>query len=259
MDQLELFTDNSPSVSSELPPYTVRESGRAKHVSIKISVEGEVELVIPPRFDRSQLAKIIQKRRDWILKTRQRLLKEQKDVAPQWTAQRPDTVELRWNSPYAQDQPETWQVSYETGTGPTICIPTPGKLLKVRGNIDYLPNCQQVLKKWLSHKARRDLVPWLRQLSFEIDLPFKQVSIRGQKTRWASCSSRKDISLNYKLLFLPTELVEYVFVHELCHTIHMNHSKKFWGLVGEKMAGYEQWRDDLKTGWRYVPRWVEGE
>ena len=257
MAQLELFS--TPSGQPSLPAYTVRESARAKHVSIKISMKGEVEVVVPPKFDRQKLPALLEKRRGWILKTCDRILSEQQDTATNWETERPEAIELRYQTPYASDTPpETWQVLYKAANGPTICVPTPSKVLKVKGQIDHLPTCQSVLKKWLIHKARRDLIPRLRQISFDVDLGFKQGSVRHQKTRWASCSSRKDISINCKLLFVPAEIVDYVFVHELCHTIHMNHSKKFWNLVGEKMPGYEQWRDELKTGWRYVPRWAEG-
>jgi hypothetical protein len=98
----------------------------------------------------------------------------------------------------------------------------------------------------------------LRELSFDINLPFNRISIRGQKTRWASCSTQKNISLNYKLLFLPPDLVHYVFVHELCHTVYMDHSSAFWRLVSEKQPDYQHFRHQIRDGWRYIPRWVEG-
>ncbi|MEO0396928.1 MAG: SprT family zinc-dependent metalloprotease [Cyanobacteria bacterium P01_A01_bin.137] len=252
MTQLELFPNSSPAnvSNSALPDYQVRESSRAKRVSLRISVEGDVEVVIPPKFDRSQIPALIEKRRDWIIKNRAKLLTTR--TVDNWREDKPDTIELR-------SQQETWQVVYEKTADPgAICLPVPGKKLKVRGDVDSIPICQAVLQQWLSHRAQRDLVPWLRQVSFAIDLPFKQASVRGQKTRWASCSSRKDISLNYKLLFLPTDLVEYVLVHELCHTIHMNHSKRFWALVGEKQPDYGPRRQAIKKGWTYVPRWAEG-
>ena len=252
MHQLELFPSPNPASPStpELPDYQVRESQRAKRVSLRISVEGEVEVVVPPRYDHSQIPALIEQRRDWIIKTRAKLLTTRKP--DNWQDEKPNTVELRARK-------ETWQVVYEKTADPgAICLPTPRKKLKVRGNVDNVAICQAVLQQWLSHRAQRDLVPWLRQVSFDIDLPFKQASVRGQKTRWASCSSRKDISLNYKLLFLPPDLVEYVLVHELCHTIHMNHSKQFWALVGDKQPDYKPRRNAIKKGWTYVPRWAEG-
>lgn len=251
-----------------MPAYRVRESKRAKHVSIKISVEGEVEIVVPPKFDRKQLPDILEKKRDWIEKTRSRLISDRAQTSTDWQVEKPETIALRWRST-ALDDPdepgqadgddlEIWSVIYQPGAGDkTLCIPSLGDRLAIRGNTEHLPACQAVLRKWLAHRAQRDLAPWLRQLGFELGLPCRRISVRGQKTRWASCSNYKDISLNYKLLFLPRPLVHYVLVHELCHTVHMNHSAQFWRLVGEKQPDYSHWRSQLKTGWRYVPRWVE--
>jgi YgjP-like, metallopeptidase domain len=52
--------------------------------------------------------------------------------------------------------------------------------------------------------------------------------VKSQRTRWASCSAKKNLSLNTKLLFLSPDLVRYVLIHELCHTVYMDHSKEFW-------------------------------
>ena len=244
-----------------LPDFQVRESDRAKHVSIKISVVGEVEVVVPVGFDRAQLPDLLETRRDWIVKTRSRLLEAAANTAEDWRTQKPETLFLRWQSAHLDEEPvdaETWLIGYQKGQrNRTQCIPKANQRLTVKGNVENVPACQAVLKKWLAHRAQKDLAPWLRQLGFELDLPCRRISVRGQKTRWASCSSQKDISLNYKLLFLPRPLVHYVLVHELCHTVHMNHSKDFWQLVGEKQPDYKQWKKHLKTGWRYVPRWVE--
>ncbi|MGB3292297.1 MAG: SprT family zinc-dependent metalloprotease [Phormidesmis sp.] len=273
MSQLELFPhpegEQPPLFANALPTYQVRQSDRAKRVSIKISVEGEVEVVVPPQFDQAGLPALLEKKRDWIVKTRSRLLNTAATTADDWQVEKPQTIVFRWRSCSLAD-PETagssrdpaldiWSVSYQNSDegNRTLCVPAGGNRLQLQGNTEHLPNCQGVLKKWLAHQAHKELGPWLRQLGFDLSLPCRRISVRGQKTHWASCSSQKDISLNYKLLFLPRPLVHYVLVHELCHTVHMNHSAKFWSLVGEKQPDYPQWRDRLKTAWRYVPRWVE--
>jgi predicted metal-dependent hydrolase len=293
MSQLELFSIESTAIQPEgqgsqpafdLSLCRIRESKRAKHVSIKISVQGEVEVVVPSNFDRARLPELLEKRRGWIEKTRSQLNTTAKDTSEQWAVEKPDTIVLRWRSTRLGDlrqskvsahdsagkgfgqafikspdkDLETWTVTYQAGEeNQTLCIPGLDGRLIVRGNVEPAAACQAVLRKWLAHRAHRELTPWLRQLGYDLNLPCRRISVRGQKTRWASCSDEKDISLNYKLLFLPKPLVHYVLVHELCHTVHMNHSAAFWGLVGEKLPSYKQWDAELKTGWRYVPRWVE--
>lgn len=64
---------------------------------------------------------------------------------------------------------------------------------------------------------------------------YKRVSIRNQRTRWGSCSSKKNLNFNYRIVFLPSDLVDYLAVHELCHLKEMNHSKRFWELVEQVM------------------------
>src|SRR4029077_2404468 len=78
--------------------------------------------------------------------------------------------------------------------------------------------CQAALKTWLTDKAKKHLISWLERVRDKTGLSYSSVSIRQQQTRWGSCSSRRLISLNTRLLFLPPELVTYVLVHELCHT-----------------------------------------
>ncbi|HXV97711.1 MAG TPA: M48 family metallopeptidase, partial [Anaerolineae bacterium] len=102
------------------------------------------------------------------------------------------------------------------------------------------------------------LVSWLTEMSRIENLPFKRAAIRGQKSRWGSCSSTGTISLNYKLLFLPVSLVRYVLIHELCHTRYLNHSKKFWSLVKQKEPAYKAAQIELRAAWRYVPGWLYG-
>lgn len=68
---------------------------------------------------------------------------------------------------------------------------------------------------------------------------YTSITVRDQKSRWGSCSSRGTLSFNYRLIFAPPHVLDYVVVHELCHLTHMNHSKDFWNMVGTVMPDYK--------------------
>ncbi len=75
---------------------------------------------------------------------------------------------------------------------------------------------------------------------------YHTITIRDQKSRWGSCSSRGTLSFNYRLMFAPPRVLDYVVVHELCHLTHMNHSADFWGMVQRIMPDYRIYKQWLK-------------
>lgn len=78
------------------------------------------------------------------------------------------------------------------------------------------------------------------------NVSWERVSVRNQKTRWGSCSRKKNLSFSYRLLFLPEHLRDYVIVHEMCHLREMNHSAKFWALVALTFPDYKELRKEMK-------------
>lgn len=97
------------------------------------------------------------------------------------------------------------------------------------------PHVQDLLYSFIEramrHEAKRVLPLRLRELAWRHGFNYQGVSIRNSKTRWGSCSSRKTISLSLSILLLPPHLIDYVLLHELCHTCEMNHSPRFWQLM----------------------------
>ncbi|MFA6252919.1 MAG: M48 family metallopeptidase [Patescibacteria group bacterium] len=75
----------------------------------------------------------------------------------------------------------------------------------------------------------------------------KKISVRNQKSRWGSCSSKGNLNFNYRLCLLPSELADYIIVHELCHLQEMNHSQHFWLLVAQTQPNYRLLKKQLKS------------
>lgn len=75
---------------------------------------------------------------------------------------------------------------------------------------------------------------------------YGKISVRNSKSRWGSCSAKKNLNFNYKVMFLPEELLDYIIIHELCHLKEMNHSVKFWDLVSKIAPNYREIRNKMK-------------
>mgnify|MGYP001791464986 FL=1 len=236
--------------SVRLQEYSIRESLRAKTVRLNMTPQNGLVIVVPAGFNRKRLPDILREKKNWIENAR-RWADEQRLLKPPESTARPDSVILE-----AID--EVWTVFYRsTDSARTLAREHSDFRLLVSGDADQIRASTLALRRWTARKARRSLIPWLENLSGELELPFGDTVVRNQRTRWASCSPNKVISLNQKLLLLPDRLVRYVLVHELCHTVHLNHSKRFWSLVGKKEPAYRTLRRELGDGWKYVPRWME--
>ena len=99
---------------------------------------------------------------------------------------------------------------------------------KHSNNMKVLIEKSKKLPKIDREEARENLEKRLSELAEQHNFQFNRVSIRSQRTRWGSCSSKDNISLNMKLLHLPQQLIDYILLHELVHTRVKNHSKDFW-------------------------------
>ncbi|MFA5997544.1 MAG: M48 family metallopeptidase [Candidatus Paceibacterota bacterium] len=76
---------------------------------------------------------------------------------------------------------------------------------------------------------------------------FNKISIKNQKTRWGSCSLKRNLNLNYKIVFLPQKHQDYIIVHEMCHLKEFNHSKKFWALIEKTLPNYLEIKKELRN------------
>jgi predicted metal-dependent hydrolase len=225
-------------------PYILRISERAKHVRFQVSVEKGLD------FSPSQVPLLVEKNSQWIERAFQKTKVFQGLIGPASVWQMPEEITL-----LALDL--TWKVlTRRDGIKWVAMRETSATTLVVQGATDDAAACQIALKRWLTRKAEEHLLHWLKRLSDKTGLSYAAASIRQQKTRWGSCSSRRLISLNARLLFLPPDVVTYVLVHELCHTKHLNHSHRFWRSVEFYLPDYRQFDRQLRDGGRYIPGWL---
>ena len=242
--QLGLFSETEEP--GDVPGFSVRESARARRLSIKVYPRGRVEVVVPRRTHARDVQAFVDEHRDWIARSRASFAK----ILPPEPFMLPNRVELnavgREFRVRYERQSEAPTVRYRNGAD--------GLVLSGRTGDDGL--CVAALKRWLASVAKREFEPRLKRLAVLTDSPFKSMHVRGQKTCWGSHSARGTISMNYCLLFLRPELLRYLMVHELCHAHHMNHSKRFWQRVGRYEPDYRRLDKELSEAWQEIPAWL---
>ncbi len=243
------------------PIYRIRRSPRARRTFLQITPAKGLEIVVPDRLKRPNVEKILIEKRSWIEKMLARFqvvfpsspLHEQSHTKSHFIPlEKPRTLIL-----HALE--ETWQICYQPSSEKRIMLhihDTVEKILILKGNTNDISLCLKVLKKWLVQKAHLHLISWLQNLSIETQLIYHRAAIRGQNTLWGSCNAKKNISLNYKLLFLRKPLTEHVLLHELCHLKYLNHSKHFWLLLKSFDRDCAENKKALKLAECYVPGWL---
>jgi len=189
---------------------------------LKLTPLDGLVIVAPKSFKRRRIEELVHREREWIARhiTRMDQLRALAHDSP--PATRPESLQLRAIG-------ETWKLEAMD---------------------------RKALKRRLRKLAQEKLVPWLESLSRETGFHYSKVRIRGQRTRWGSCSTGRVISLNYHLLFLPPEWTRYIMIHELCHTAEMNHSAAFWALVTKHVPETMTTRKALRSAWKLIPEWV---
>lgn len=232
------------------PDYSVRYSPRAKHLRLRVTADEGLCVVVPVGFDETRIPALLSKKKTWLADAIKRIGETRRFLEPGPVRYLPESLLLVAIG-------ETWSIVYrETKDQSGIRLLTAAGTLTISGRRLSPEGVIRKLKAWLRVRVREELFPIADELAAKHQLPLSGLFVKSQRTRWASCSAKKNLSLNTKLLFIPLDLVRYAIIHELCHTIHMNHSRQFWRLVAAHEPRYTGLDQRLREAWRGVPPWL---
>lgn len=227
----------------EWPPlYKIKKHKRARHVKLRMSIANGLEITVPYRFNLKEIPFILEEHKKWIIK--------------HFLPAQPKKLDELPTQIYFHAVSELWPIYYESCKAKLELIQRPSHELVLVGTLLDKKIGKEKLLTWIKNKAKLHLIQHLDVISNKTQLPYDQATICDQQTIWGSCTSKKTISLNYKLMFLPKHLVDYVIIHELCHTKYLNHSEKFWSLVSLFDPDWKQHRRELRHANQLIPAWI---
>ena len=224
---------------------------RRRHVHLLVDDQGMLHVRAPYRYPARDAEHLIQDNQGWVLRQMHAATQRVRNKPPLESGARlpllDTTLSLTVNP---VQQVDLFSHGTEVGPGEVM---RQGDELLVRldgGGDDEL---RKLLEYWYRRQAEHLLKSRLRPLSALLGVVPNRVSIRAQKTCWGSCSARRNISLNWRLVLLPEVLARYVIVHELCHLRHLDHSRRFWALVATVVPDYRRRRRELHAAQSTLP------
>jgi predicted metal-dependent hydrolase len=207
--------------------YVLKRSGRAKYLRLQINIDNQLEVILPRRASINDAKKFIKEKEYWISKH----LKN-------------SAVENKKYFFFGRQIRVTHSFDLFENHHSVRLLNNELRIISPANNSD---DTSKVYDLWLKKIAKKYLIQRTNELTLRHGLSINKIILRGQKTRWGSCSTKGNVSFNYRLMKFRKEIIDYVIIHELCHTIEMNHSKKFWELVGKYCPDYKILRREINN------------
>lgn len=220
--------------------YRIERSAKRRTVSIQIDA-GEVVVRAPKYADDLWISGWVKTKAEWIYP---RLVRQLDSIRQHRIDPQSGEVRL-FGELYSLEHQRAVRASENK-------IDTHQKLIRLSGPIDHPTKLDVQLKRVLRNAAKQKLSELCWNLADTTGLHPSKVSVRDYKRKWGQCSSTKEISLNWRLLHLPSTIQSYVIVHELCHLQEMNHSVHFWRLVEQHCPDFKALREELKQCGAYL-------
>jgi predicted metal-dependent hydrolase len=221
-------------------PYTVRKSQRAKSVRLRIDAKNGLQVVVPKAARGLDVEAVLLDSTDWILKHYAKVQQVKADERRYVTGETIPYLGREW--PLEVIEKRSGKLITVTQNEAIIRVSVPADI-PVK---DRRESIRSALEAWYRRQAKEYLGPRVAHLARQHGFEYERITIKGQTTRWGSCSSNRNLNFNYRLMMTPPVVIDYVIIHELCHLREMNHSPRFWALVAQYCPDYKQWVTWLK-------------
>lgn len=214
---------------NELGTITLIRGSRYKRYSLKVS-GGQIIATMPEQSSEQRMLAFIADKKDKLLQLLQKQAATSPTLLDETTEWQTATFLLRITR--AENEQPRLKVSLREDT---LIIQCP---LRTRFEDEIVQSrLREILKNVFRREAKRTLPARLANLALQYGFTYDSVKINSSRTRWGSCSQRKSINLSLYLMKLPWHLIDYVLLHELCHTVEMNHGEPFWAHMNRVTAG----------------------
>ena len=202
----------------------LKKSNKAKRVNIRLKPFGTIELVIPNGGSENDAIAFIVTKKSWIQKTQKKIdeKESQLTVFDENTKFKTRTFKLK----IEKNRRSNVGLKLKDGT---LLVSYPQSMAVTHPNIQEA--IRYGIEEGLRVEAKAFLPGRIAWLASQYGFKHNNVTIKKLKSRWGSCSGVNNINLNLHLMRLPNELIDYVLLHELCHTVEKNHGKAFWSLL----------------------------
>lgn len=221
--------------------YSVRISKRAKRISVRYSLRNGLEVVYPPGLQQPTPETLLLERSDWILSAIDRFSRTEARL-PRREYREGEVFfyrGARYKLLLERSAPHSKICVRLTDDSLAVSLPEP-LLSAKRGAI------RKAIEDFYRQQAHRYLPKRLNELAETHGFEYERVRIKNQKTRWGSCSAKRNINLNLRLMMAPDGAIDYVIIHELCHLRELNHTPAFWAYVEARCPDYRHWKDWLR-------------
>ncbi|HYN52010.1 MAG TPA: SprT family zinc-dependent metalloprotease [Thermoleophilaceae bacterium] len=209
-------------------PYRIRRSPKARRARILVD-GGGVEVVVPRRFPLSEVEPFVEEKRAWIERTLLRMQETEAELAPARVADGGELPFLGRRLSLAVRLEPRRVREHAALRGDTLRVALPPDVA--------LPDA---VERWYRRRAREEVAPLLDAACARAGTSYAGLQIRGQRTRWASCSSTGVMSFNWRLLLAPPEILAYVVEHEVVHLEVLDHSQGFWSLLASRCPDWQE-------------------